>query len=1241
MRFRKRPAWRETGRTARYGSLAFLLGLLLALPAPFFLPPTSASSAKPHPTKLPDVRESFTAPPHAPFTLSCPVGYSKVGMGWPISPQPLYQYGACPPVGQDQVHLSLISNATGSGDHFQIPLLLPGPTGPGGRTESLAYTQFSVGIIVGGDPRSEWGQSFAEVSFAPQGAGSTYDANVSLWSLVNSTIYLGGGCPGLNFTWNSSYYCELQDLGSGGGISLGNGLPAGEWANVSFVGNPSGSAGLLLWVNSSTAHDSYRFNATNTGTFTFEPFFDSSCSTCVLHWGTDFGNGLLFDLCPNALPTASGECNSYNASRWLGLPLPTFGSPEFFRNGTYQGDFLALDTESTSGACTQQVPNDSVAQCLGVSGPNGGDYYYPFFAFNGSQVEFGINNPWDVSDWGGPLAQYSSLAISAELSPLLLESVTNNSRGGYVLPGASILVNSTWALWGTKLNATLHYQTPAGGWMAIPMIGPKSGGPSGLYQASIPSGSNGTLHYWVSATDQAGGTVSSSNYTVVRGPLPHFYLQVTTSPVGCGQVVLNGTIYNASGAIGLYPGTYPLRATGCPSYAFNRWNATAGISVGPNLTADNGTVTVSASGTLDAMWSFVRPRVNVTLISRPGTCGPIYLNGSYFSNGTNVTLGWNLTVPVRPPTCGMEAFSGWNVSGPLLLEEDTLIPLGNGTLTAVFLNRSGTYSVTLQSNPATCGGIQYAGAAYGNGTVLTALPGTYPVAPSPCSTYALQNFSTEGNVSLSGHMLTVHGSGTLVENNYPLTEITFLTYPSFCGAIIWDGVSYRNGSRIVVQNDSIHSVSVSPCFGTYLLALTGTGGVNLTGTLVHVNASGELFASFANGAPSAFVGFVTEPSSCGYIVFGGVRYDNSNYTQVPIGSVWNVSEGSCANYGFVGWSTTGHITWSGGIAYINGSGTLVATYSLIVAVTLLTQPGGCGNIVLGGVSYPDGATAFVPEHLPMSLAAVPCPFFDFTGWVNSSGANLLSSTRVEFSSGAQVTAQFTRVMYILSLRAGIGECGSLQVAGVTHPVPSQLPFTEGNYSFFAIPCPGWYGSNVNVTGNVTLNRSTLWVYGNGTLVAHFALLSLQVNLVANPSGFVGGTFLFLAQLGSLPSHDLISYQWNYGDGTPVSLTVKDLGTHVYLHTGTFQVTVKVMDTLNRTATASVVISVYATASTSRSAWISLGQLVTVLGAAAVLLAGVSLWKRRRDRPVVSRNAGTNLSDTQRKMNSTRNRSRTK
>lgn len=1212
-------------RTTWHGGIVFLLGVLLVLPTTLLLPGTLAGATKPGLGTSPRSQSVHLPVSAVPSGLSCPTGYptyASVGLGWPISPEPLYQYGVCPPVGQDQVHLSLVSNANGSGAHFQVPLRLPGPTGPGGGNESLAYTQFSVGIILGGDPRSEWGQSFAEVSFVPQGAGSTYDANISLWSLINSTTYLGGGCPGLNFTWNTSYYCELQDIGSGNGLPLVSGLPAGNWVNVSFAGTPGGSAGLLLWVNGTTTQRSFRFNATNTGTFTFEPYYDNSCSNCVLQWGTDFGNGILFDLCPNSLPLAIGQCNSYNVSRWLGLPLPSFGSPEYFRNGSYGGDYRALETESTSGACTTQEPNNSVAQCLGVSGPFGGDYYYPYFAFNGSHVEFGISHSWDVSDWGGSLFQYSPLAVSTVLSPLLLESVSNDSHGGYVPPGASVLVNTTWALWGTSLNATLHYQLGTGAWNSIPMSGPTSGGPTGLYQGTIPIGSNGTLHYWVSAADQAGGTVSSSNYTVVRGPLPHFYLQLMTSPLSCGEIVLNGTAYNSSGPVGMYPGTYALRATGCRNYSFARWNATSGLSIAPNATTAIGELTVSASGTLDAMWNFVRPQFNVTLLTRPGTCAPIDLNGTYYGNGTNVTLGWNVSVPVRPPTCGTRVFAGWNVSGPLLLQEDTLTPLGNGTLTAVFLNQSGTYALTLQSNPASCGGIDYGGAAYGNGTVLAALPGSYPVAPAPCPLYAFQNFSTSGNVSLSGGQLTVSGSGTLSETNYPLTVVTFVTYPSFCGSIVWDGSSYRSGSRIIVQNDSTHTIGVTPCFGTYLLALTGTGGVNLTGTLVHVNASGQLLASFSNGAPSAFVGFVTEPSSCGFILFGGVQYDNSNYTQVPYGSVWNVSEGSCANYGFLGWTTTGHISWSRGVAYVNGSGTLIARYALIVAVTLVTQPSGCGGIELGGRYYTDGATAYVPEDLPLSLAATPCPYYAFTGWANSSGADLLGPALIEFSSAAEVTAQFVRVIYDLTLQASVGECGSVQVAGTDEPVPSQVSLTEGNYSFYSTACSGWYNAGVNTTGNVTLNGSTLYVRGNGTLKAHFGLVALQVHLVADSSGFVGDSLSFLAQAGVTPAHDLISYEWTFGDGTPVALTAQDLGQHVYHQPGTFQVTVKIMDTLNRSATASVNVTVYSTPSTLEGAWIPPVALVTLLAVVGALLVGTWIWKQTQDSSVDSQNLGS-------------------
>ncbi|MCI4352424.1 MAG: PKD domain-containing protein [Thermoplasmata archaeon] len=1220
----------DGGGSARRGPaarLAAVVGLvaLLVVPglvglatAPGSVPTPGASSSAP--TLSPRVSSSLsgTAAPVPPLSVSCPLGfptYHPVGDGWPLSPSQVYQT-PCPPVGHDQVHASFFSAVSGSGERFTESVYLP-TAGGGPFAQGDSFSALYVGMVVHGDPRSEWNQSYAQVVFAPISGGAKYSENLTIWSLVNLSK-LTVPCPGLNLSWNNSYFCEVDDVAHGAGTTLTSALTGGSWVTVTFDGNVSATDGVRVWVNDSATpfvNETLRLNVSTTGNYTFEPYFRSACpNACVLNWSVQFGTGIGFDLCPTVL-TAGGPCNSYNETTLRHLPAASFGPPEYFANGSYRSDYRYFAPESTSGACTTQAPPGTVASCVDFSPPLGGSSYYPFFTFNGSSVSFGTNASWTTHDWGQALGQFATTAVQTDLGPLFLDSVTNSSRAGFVGPGLPINVSAGLELWGAGLTATLHFRVNTMPWSTLPMTLVGGPGPSGRYNATIPgAGGDGTVAEWVSATDGTGATVRSANATVVRGVLPQFQLHLLTVPAGCGGIRFNGTTDGSGSVVSVGPGTYPVSASPCYPYAFSVWNATPGLRLSPGPGTSRGTLSVSANGTLTGVWRYVRPLDTVTLLTSPASCGTITLNGTQYTNGAMVGLLDQLNFSLSATACGGALFAGWHVVGPLDILGANIEPRGNGTLTATFVAATSAFSLTFHTTPATCGGVGFNGAGYTDGESLGVLGGTYPIAPEPCAHYGLLDWAPTGGMTVSGRNLTVTSAGSLTEDNLRLTEVTIATFPATCGTVTFDSVAYVNGAVVVVSNHTLHLAAGNPCAGRYLFALTANGSVTVQGNVVSVDGPGTLLATFLSGTPQAFVGFLTDPRYCGAIDFGGTTYTDSNFTRVAPGTVWSVAPASCANYGFVRWTVTGSISLVGALAYVNGSGSITAVYRPLVPVFLATAPATCGTVRLDGVAYPDGTTVSVPIDRSYLLSAVPCAFHALAGWVNSSAAWLGPAT-VTFFGSAILTADFSPIPYAVAVQLGPGSCGSVAVGAAVAASDTVLDLVAQSYRFQALPCTGWTEVGATTAGNLSLLAGLLNVTGAGTLTVTFGPVPPSLRLSVPASAFVGIIVPFTAAVAyplALPGY---AYTWSFGDGSAAVHTPVNFTSHTYATAGTFRATVTVLDPYNRTATDTLTVTVIVPPGGGAFGGLSRG-IEVVLGIVAATGAAVgvgTLFLRRSHR----------------------------
>ena len=1150
-------------------------------------------SAVPHPL--------VTCPPTPPPSPA----YGLVGGLFPPSPTPLYQ-GPCDLVLEDEVHASLGSNLAYSGERFTVPLWLP-PDGAA-ASQASAYGAMVVGLVVSGDSSSAWRQSYAEIVFTP-GAGS-WSVDVSVWSMRNDSVYGGSPsesawqCPtnSMALSWNNSYFCVVQMVGT---TSLGVSITGGDFVNVTFVGAVGATDGLTVYENDSTTSAnsaSYQFSATNTGSLTFEPFYNTSCpDSCRLYWAFPYGAGF------GTFPV------SYSEPTFRGMPPFTLGVPRFWKSGGYFGEYTVFAPESTSGVCNQLAPPATVAPCVNFL-VNGGTGYYPFFTFNGSGMNFGSDWPWTNFRFGGPTAEYLANAASNDMTPLWFYSRSNSSLAGFSPPGSTIYLNATADALGTVSAVTYAYQLNGGAWTsgALSKIGGTATNAS--FSAQLPSGlGNGLLNYTLNATDLAGSLITDPPFGfhhIRRGPLPTFHVNITTNGGACGGVKINGVNYSNGAQFVSTPGYFPIFGVGCYPWNFTQWVPTGGTAISPSLSDRTGTLEVFGNGSINAIWTYVRPLDTIQIATNPSTCGFVSLDGTNYSNGATTTLLDGLSHSLSETPCGGFLFAGYTFVGNFSILGPSFNPGGNGTLTANYVSASTGVALQFFTEPSGCGGVLYRGAGYTDGESLSVAPGTYPVAGGPCAHFGFLEWQSSGGVSVSGNTVTVTSAGSLTEVNYHLTEITFKINPSSCGYALFDNAPYHDGAVVSVQNNSTHTIYAINSSGCYLIAMTATGGLTLEGNVVIANGSGIIAISFGVGTPSDTIAFLTDPANCGSIWFNNNPYYNANFTSVAPGLVVTIRAMPCAGYGFVRWLTFGPISIVGSTAWLNSSGAIEAVFEPLVTLFLNTEPSSCGAIVFNGQSYPSNSTVLIPELASYSLSAAPCLGFTLGAWVNTSGL-LLTPGRVYVAGAGVLTAVFVPIVYPILLTISPASCGSVQVNGIRSSNGTTLHLSAGAYPLNPQPCLGDHLDHWNTTGNISVAGTTLTVGGPGNLTAVYRPIPPVVVLSVPTSTLAGAEIqLFATVQVPVPPFNY-SFVWDFGDGSSTVTTPANFTGHTYHSTGTFTVHVVVTDPYGRLANASAPISVLPVGAT-QSVTLSALQLGAI-GAVAVALLLVFLLSYLRSR----------------------------
>ncbi len=1233
-------------RSAPALALALLLGASVLVP--FGIAPTvagAAPAAAAHPAGSTSVAGSAaTSAPAAarlppPASINCQMDqpvYTPWGgtTSWTMMPPlpEIYYQSPCqiadpvsPTLGgfglHDEVHGTYSSSIPTSGGRVRVPIVLPNDSA--NLDISTLYNDFNVAMVVSGDTSSVDNQSLAEVYLIPSlsggSTGYTYFAVAAVWSLRLTT---GTSCNGQFLTWNNSYACEQQLLGGSGGTGdlLLSGIEGGDLVNVTFVGTPlSLSQGLTIYVNDSAQglSNHVTLDSATTGGPTLAPAFDASCAIdCFLNWsqGT-FGLSFGADLC--AQPYYSPSCNSYDGTESALADPVTLPPPEFWNGTNYSGEYSVLATSSLSGDCQGSNVGCTTDAMTG---------FYPDFSFNGTVLNFGSEPPWEIEDFGGPGEQFETSGTATDFNPEWILGVTNDSAGSYVAGSDPITVRANVAALGnfTGLNVSYILANGQTGNSTMSRIGGSAS--YGNWSGQVPGGGGpGLVTFRVWATDRAGAIVRAPNageYRVTRvATLPTFSVGIVTSPAGCGGIYLNGTFYTSGETAAIEPGTYPLVAELCYPYIFGEWTTTKGAST---TGAATGTITITSDTNVTGVWTYIRPHDTVNLAFSNDLCGTIDLNGTAYAGGpaTISLLNWG-NYSIRATACGGYGFSGWKVEDTnaptkyanLTILGDNLLVLGNGTITLTVIALSGAVTVTLLSFPGDCGGILIGSAAYTNDTDLYLASDTaYPIHQDPCAHYGFVQFNVSAGITVGSGLLTATTSGTVLEENYHLTEVLLQTAPANCGAINFDGVLYTDGTLLNLTANTYHTAFAVACTTPlyHFVGFSVAGGVTVVGNNVTVNSSGNLTANFQPGPPTTWLGFETSPTGCGGILFEGKEYVDSNYTYVSPYTVYTITGVPCAGFGFVGWYVTGGVTIVGTSAYVNSSGSARAIFHPLEPVSLFTSPASCGSIGLNGVTYTNGAVAQLPVEYAMPLSATPCAGYGLVEWKNSSDGLIGSDPgTLTILAATYLTAVFAPLHYAVEIGISPAACGGLLIGGAVYYNDSTLDLLAGVYPVAAQPCTGYWVANATTTGGVAINGTDLTVSGSGALAITFGPVPPTLTLSAPGGEFVGYPVALSAHIAvPVPPFDY-TYHWAFGDGATQS-TAGNLTSHAYAAAGVYVVKVTVVDPFGREANATVDVTITAVSPLSKYD-LTLTDWGIIVGT-IVLVAVLVLVGRRRDRP---------------------------
>ncbi len=231
-------------------------------------------------------------------------------------------------------------------------------------------------------------------------------------------------------------------------------------------------------------------------------------------------------------------------------------------------------------------------------------------------------------------------------------------------------------------------------------------------------------------------------------------------------------------------------------------------------------------------------------------------------------------------------------------------------------------------------------------------------------------------------------------------------------------------------------------------------------------------------APVRFsLGITVSPPGAGTVYPGSGTYES--------GVSLTLAATPAPGYRFVSWSGDVSGTASSVRVTMDSNKNITANFARVTYTFSVTvSPPGAGTVYPGSGTYESGVS--------LTLAATPAPGYRFVSW-SGDVSGTASSISVTMDSNKNITANFARVTYTLSVSASPYGAGTVSPPGGTYEYGQQLTLT-------AIPAPGYRFSHWSGDASGTSQTVTLLMNSGKTVIANFVVIRVSLITSVSPSG---------------------------------------------------------------------------------------------------------------------------------------------
>ncbi|HXQ93971.1 MAG TPA: hypothetical protein VN864_02225 [Thermoplasmata archaeon] len=1130
------------GFSPRLVAPALALVLLLTVPLPL------VSTAGAGPALASDHHVAVPAAPPLPSTRE--EARPSSGPSNPCDgPYPAYAgIGPFPAgcVGRDQAVAGFYSDLAGGAGNVSVLLTLPIDRSRTANQSDL-YRAIWLGIVLN-DPNAWMSQCFLEIRFQPDSSWTPPSSGAATSPNNWTGVVVGYELDPTTSLQEACFNQPLASAGVGGGQPLN--FSGGDVLNISTVG----------WIGSVSGEQLTVVDTTSGATSQVRGIVDD---------GTPLDPAYSASNVPDALAGAATDIAPVS----FGVELAGASNP-------------SVPANSSFGGCTPGVPPASPAD-PSVPCPS-----------------------YDPTAWAN-----DTLAPMLLTPPVFSSSATTRATG-------ELLVSST--IGGTSGLVTLSNASCSGrlgsAYCAYPWYSYSCGAAALEFGATDYSGVSADFGKQSEyATSPVHGLLGyplypSEGFAIPTCGGPTSNLTVGVS-AGLGVVRFLSSLYLAPTATTVGPGEYGILAFPVPGEFFAGWTVTGSATVSnPNDAVT--TVRAGAGGSVTATFT-ASPSLaqlgftavgNGSLVIGAGFPGSVAGLPTSVPSGGSVSLAPGIYPIQAAPSLG-SSFTSWTPAGGVAVSAPAgpavwlVVPVGGGTanLTATFSNATGNVTVvakvvgngtvvlngtTLPFHPANA-------TSYGS---VTGAPGTYSATATPAPGWTFLGWmDAPGAVAVgSGNVTNASvAQGTAYLYGKFAAEVTVLTSPAALGDVSVNGSAPVGNGTVLPLPRGTYTIAAAPSPGAAFLHWTVSDPRSLyvirpgfPFSKLVVNGTGTVTATFANSSAEVLT-LKLAPANGGSLQFNFQNFTaNVTVNSTVVNTTYELKGFPALGYKFLGFNTTGPVSFAGGQLSVTGSGGVVtAKFGIkLFPVTVVASRPGSVNLAVNGVTVASGTTLSLALGVYSLSATIVGSNTSFLGW--SSGLPV-----------ANITTRGTATVLVNGAGSVLGIVALFELGGFGIAPPTVDVGSPAQFSVFANSTGALHYKFVGLPpGCASADRAVLTCTptASGTFPVHASVTDSGGAVGTTPSSlltvvgdpFVGAftvtpsatdaglavRFLVTPMLGLGP------YSFVYGS-LPAGCVSTDVGnltcTPTTAGVGVHRVLVTVTDSLGHLATANVTLTVNA------------------------------------------------------------------